>query len=80
MREPRVTKALRCKLQERKAKMKNRLKTAAHSDLQKEKEVERCFMASETCRMGMSSYESMGIPMRYFMPLDGVWRELGVAL
>lgn len=60
-----MTKALQCKLQERKAKMKDRLKTAAGSDLQKEVEVQRCFMASETCRMGMSSYESMGIPMRW---------------
>lgn len=64
MREPRVTEALQCKLQEHKAKMKNRLKTAAHSDFQKEEEVQRCFMASETCRMGMNSYESMGIPVR----------------
>lgn len=45
--------------------MKDRLKTVANSDLQKEEEFQECFMASDTYRMGMSSYESMGILMRW---------------
>lgn len=68
MREPGMTRALGCKLQECKAKMKDRLKTVANSDLEKEEEAQRC-MALKTCRMGMTSYGQMGVPMRWSISL-----------
>lgn len=83
-REPGVSDEVWRKLEERKAKLKPRLKTVKKSELKKEEEVQKCLMASGRCCLG---YEWLRVDGGFrcaggshYMSLNDIWKTYGIAL
>lgn len=83
-REPGVSDGVWCRLEERKAKLKDILDTTSKSELEKEEEVQKCLMASGRCVLG---YEWLRVEGGFrcaggshYMSLNDIWRNYGIAL
>lgn len=83
-REAGVSDALWRKLEERKAKRKDKIKTGVKSDAEKEEAVQKCLIAAGKCEMGYEWLREEGgfrcAGGSHYMSLQDIWKDFGISM